>query len=334
MSKIFYKNTHQFSIKKTIEPLCLDEAIVNFYNRQEIQTFFDNALRSQMNLAPIHQIAKDIAPTFCRRHVKSRPQLNSQERMDFLFSELEKGNARVVLKNDYLKHRANLHTPPKSEDGKELLEHLDIKKFVQKQVSHLKNAYSKLVATDFSFLETIYSYDENSIGAVPAVLDLASVKEHSTGWTDWDNPFEYGMLGVAKALLVFDLALATRLSESKFLAAAAGYILEGVKCQYNITGKSIFCRKWYGSYSIRFNLKLWRPELAWVKYNRSGPNERMLFDLMRADRALKDKKVLFSIPPKKLCPLLSGENFLSEYKKGIIPPEHNVMTPMPLNAQN
>lgn len=55
---------------------------------------------------------------------------------------------------------------------------------------------------------------------------------------------------------------------------------------------------------------------------------------MRADRVLKDKKVLFSVPPKKLCPFLSGEDFLSEYKKGIIPPEHDIMTPMPLTVKN
>lgn len=268
MSRIFYKNAQQFSVKKAIESLSPDEAIVHFNNRQEIQTFFDNTLKNRMNLAPVYQIANDIAPTFCRRHVKSRPQLNSQERMDFLFSELDNGNVRVVLKNQSLNPKINLHAPPKSEDGKDLLENLDIRKFLRRQVAQLKRAYSKLVPTDFSLLESIYKYDENSIGPVPVILDAATVKEHSTGWTDWDNSFEYGMLGVAKALLVFDLALATNLSESKFLAAAAGYILEGVTCQYNIAGKSILCRKWYGSFSIRFNLNYGSPN--WLGSNTMG----------------------------------------------------------------
>ena len=71
-----------------------------------------------------------------------------------------------------------------------------------------------------------------------------------------------------------------------------------------------------------------------------------VFDLFNHKLVYKMNRVLmlkifyknthqFSIKKaKKLCPFLSGENFLSEYKKGIIPPEHNVMTPMPLFTQN
>lgn len=331
MSNFFYTSAQQFSVKKAMEPLYSDEAIVQFSDRQEIERFFDSAVKTSSNLEPINQISKYIAPTYCRRHLKSRPQLSSQERMDYMFSEIDNGNARVILKNDSFKLKHRTDTLPKGQGDINPIDTFDLKKFIEIQVAQLKKAYSKIVPVSFSFLETVYQYDENSIGAVPAILDLSSIKEHSTGWKDWDNSFEYGMLGVAKALIVFDLALATNLSESKFLAAAAGYILEGVKCQYNITGRSILYRKWFGSFSIRFNLKLWQHEIAWIKYNKSGQNERMLFEFKRADRVLSDKKVLFSVPPKNFCPGLSGDDFLAEYKKGIIPPEHDVMSPIPIN---
>ena len=330
MTRFFYKNTHQFSVKKTIEPLLPDEAIIQFRNKQEIHNFFSNATKTQMNLPAIQQIAEDISPTFSQRHLKNQPQLSNQERMDFLFSELEKGNARVILKNESIKTKPETTTSPKNEYKNNTLFNFDITKFVKNQVEHLKKVYAKIIPADFSLIETVYQYDENSSGPVPITLDLSTIEEHSTGWKDWDDPFEYGMLGVAKALLVFDLAMATKLSQSKFLAAASGYILEGIKCQYNIVGKSIICRKWYGSFSIRFNLKSWQPEIAWVKYKHSGQNERLLFDLKRADRMLKDKKVLFTLPANDICPVLSGDDLLTEYKKGVVPPEKNVTKPIPL----
>lgn len=50
----------------------------------------------------------------------------------------------------------------------------------------------------------------------------------------------------------------------------------------------------------------------------------------RADRVVKDQKILFSGTPKPVGPLASMENFLSDYKKGFVPPEHDVNTPIPL----
>lgn len=330
MSNILYKNTQQFSVKRAMDPLCPDEAVVQFHNRQEIETFFNNAAKNQANIPSLHRIAEHIAPKYCRRHVNSRPQLTIQERMDYLLMEVGTGNAKVVLKEPALKPIQETKDLQKKQDKNDFFHFLDIREIVNTHLKQLKKAYSKIVPADFSFLETTYQYDENSTGAVPVILDLNSIKEHSTGWKDWDNPFEYGMLGVAKALVVFDLALAMKLGSSKFFAAAAGFILEGVKCQYNITGNSILCRRWYGAFSIRFNLKLWQPEIAWVKYQNSGENERMLFEIKRADRVLKDTNVLYTAPAESIVPFLSGENLISEYKKGIIPPESNVTTPIPL----
>jgi hypothetical protein len=198
-------------------------------------------------------------------------------------------------------------------------------------VNHLGKVYSKMVHADYHFLEKIVHVDENTTDAVPVIIDPASIKEHSTGWKDWDDPFEYSMFGALKALVIFNLATATKLSNNAFMAAAAGYVSEGVKCQYNMTGKSIRCKQWFGSYCIRFNMKTWDYELAWIKYNSSGQNERILIELNRSDRVVKENNVLFKLGPKLIPPLITMEEFLSDHKKGLAPPEHDVNSPISLN---
>lgn len=295
----------------------------------EIQTFFDNAMKNRFNSAAIQRIAKDVAPSYCCRSIKHRRLPSAQERLEILYSEIEKGRARVVLINDSLKaaHKQNV---PVEKNDKNLSEKLDFFEFLKNQLNHLKKIYSNIIHADYHFLDKIIHVDEYTT-AVPVIIDPSSIKEHSTGWKDWDDPFEIGMFGALKASVIFNLAVATKLNNSAFMAAAAGYVSEGVKCQYKMTGKSIACKQWYGSYCIRFNIKAWYYEIAWIKYDKSGPNERILVELNRADRVMKEKNELFKLGPKLIQPLITMEEFLSNYKNIFVPPEHDVNTPISLN---
>jgi hypothetical protein len=216
-----------------------------------------------------------MAPSYCCRSIKHKRVHSDQELLKILYSQIENGDASVVLIN------------------------------------------------------IVYVNEDST--EVPVIIDPSSIEEHSTGWKDWDDPFEYGMFGALKALVIFNLAAATKLNNNAFMAAAAGYVSEGVKCQYNMTGKSILCRKWFGSYCIRFNIKAWNYEISWIKYNKSGPDEKILVELNRADRVMKGYNELFNSGPKLIKPLITMEEFLSSHINSFVPPEHDVNKPISLN---
>lgn len=257
-----------------------------------------------------------------------RRNVNPGKRMPSLLLDTY-GNTCVVLINDGLKtaHKQNV---PIEKDDNNLNEKFDFLDFAKRQANHLKKVFTKMVHADYHFLEKIVHVNEHA-NAVPVIIDPSSIKEHSTGWKDWNDPFEYGMFGALKALVIFNLAAATKLNNSAFMAAVAGYVSEGVKCQYKMTGKSIICRKWFGSYCIRFNIKTWNYEIAWIKYNKSGPDERILVELNRADRIMKENNELFKSGPKLIKPLITMEEFLSKQKNSFVPPEHDVNKPISLN---
>lgn len=110
MSVEFVKNCQKFGIKKSIDPICPYEATVKFDNPKEMQGFFNNAMKDRVNAHAIQRIADGIAPSFIRRSLKSPPPLTESERLSFLFSEISKDNARVVLQNN------NLRLQPESKD--------------------------------------------------------------------------------------------------------------------------------------------------------------------------------------------------------------------------
>ena len=332
MTLEFTKSTQRFGVKKAVETVYPDEAIVKFGNQHEIEKFFNDALNSRTDNRFIQQIADRFAPSYCRRSIKSSPQLSNQERLNYLFAEIDKGNANVILKNSSLKLDQNDIATNNDEKEKGYFEKIDIMRHAEKYAKHLRKIYSKIFHSGYHLLEKVIHIPEDSPpGSILVTIDTSSIRERSTGWKDWDIPFEYKSFGALKALVVFDLALATRLSKSAFTAAAAGWISEDTKCQYNIVEKSILCKKWYGSYCIRFNLRLWDYEIAWVKYQKSDPAERFLVELNRTDRVVKNKAVLFTGTPKSIGPMTSMESFLSDYKKGFIPPDHDINTPIRIN---
>lgn len=177
-------------------------------------------MKNRMNSDSIQRIADGIAPSYIRRSLKSPPPLSKSEQLSFLFSEIAKGNANVVLRNDDFSLEPKKSSPPE-DDEKGFFESIDLFKIAEKQAKHLKTIYSNIVHADYHFLEQIIRVPEDTPPHTSlVVIEPSSIKEHSTGWKDWDNPFEYKMFGALKALAVFDLALVTKLSNSAFLAAA------------------------------------------------------------------------------------------------------------------
>jgi len=270
----FTQNTQRFGVKKVWEPVCLDEAMVKFENEKEIRSFFQNAMKDRTNCGSIQQIAKNVAPTYCCRSIKNQRSPSDQERLETLFSEIACGNANVVLKNDGLKAAHKTEEPVKGDD-KNFFDNFDFIEFAKEQANHLKKIYSKMVHADYPILEQVFNYDENSTGAVPAIIDQSSVKEHSTGWKSWDDPFEISALGLFKAFATYKVSKFLKLSDNIMMIALAGSQTELVSAQYLVTGKSINSKRWFGSYAVRYNLRTLNFEVPWVRYRGCGPEERM-----------------------------------------------------------
>lgn len=306
MDRCFYNGTQKFSVKRASDTVCSDEAVVHFKDRPEIQTFFDKAVQSRISLSVIQQIAKDIAPTFCRPHINSRPQLTTQERMDHLFSELDKGKVRVVLKNEALKPAQKKSPSPKEKNEKGFLERIDFKSFIDKEVMHLKKIFSKMMHANYSIILKEYHFDKNSTEYAPYVIDTNSVKTHSTGWTSWDDPFEIAVFGAFKNLAVYQISEFIKLSNTGRIAAGIGANTELISAQYLATGKSIICKAWYGSYAIRFNLKTCSLEIPWIRFDGCGAEERMLVELKRKDRIQYFKQPFYTTSGEIFIPPFSS----------------------------
>jgi hypothetical protein len=69
----FSKNTQKFGVRKAMEPIRPDEAVVKFENERAVRTFFNNAIENGINSMSIQRIANGIAPTFSSRSLKSSP---------------------------------------------------------------------------------------------------------------------------------------------------------------------------------------------------------------------------------------------------------------------
>jgi hypothetical protein len=327
----FSKNTQKFGVRKAMEPIRPDEAVVKFENERAVRTFFNNAIENGINSMSIQRIANGIAPTFSSRSLKSSPQLSNQDRLEYLYSAIAKNSARVVLKNQAFRPETKASSPPELNDEKDSFDRFDILKFAGKQMDQFKTACSKIFHADYNILEKVHSYDENSPGPVPVVIDTSSVKEHSTGWTAWDNPFDLATLGAFKAVVAYRAASFLKLNDSIKFAAGVGAQSELISAQYLVTGKSVIIKKWYGSYAIRFNLGQGCLEVPWVKFQKCSQGERMIVELKRKDRLVFNKKPIYDHSEMIIPPFLFMDKYLSDYNNGFTFPEHDVHTPIRLS---
>ena len=131
-----------------------------------------------------------------------------------------------------------------------------------------------------------------------------------------------------KTLATYRVAAFLKLSNDIRTAAVLGSQSELVTAQYFVTGKSIVCKKWYGSYAIRYNLRSRCFEVPWVKYRGCGPEERILVELRRKDRLVFYKKPIYNHPEVIIPPFIPMDQFLCDYKKGFPLPEHDVYKPI------
>ena len=254
---------------------------------------------------------------------KNRASL-TQEYLDSFFTDIDTGKFAVVLKESCL------HSTQERTDDSEADLFFDFIKFANKYSIKLKKFCSKLCHTDFFILEQIFNCDENTLGPVPAIIDTSSIKEHSTGWTAWDNPFEISALGAFKAAATYQLSAFLKLSKSIMAAAIVGSQTELISAQYLVTGRTVIQKKWYGSYAIRYNLRTLTLEVPWIKFKKCGPEERVLVELKRKDRILLHKKPMYYHPETIIPPFVSMDLFLADYEKGFIPPERTITKPIKL----
>jgi hypothetical protein len=291
----FFQDTQKFSVKKGFEPVSPNEAIVRFQNRNEIEAFFRKAMRAGTNFQAMKNISKNFTPSYCCRSQKNKTTPSDSDRLQALYSEINNGNAVVVLKNDLLKPTL----PPYSqsnEGAQASFEEPDFISVLNRQAQQMKKVLSKLLHADYHILENVFSYDENSTGYVPGTLDLASIQGHSTGWKKWDDPFEIAALGAFKNAAAYSLASFLGLSNSIKAAAVIGANTELISAEYLVSGKSIIAKKWYGSYAIRYNIRTLNMEVAWIKYKGSGPEERRIVELKRKDRLMFINNRLYNYP--------------------------------------
>jgi hypothetical protein len=252
---------------------------------------------------------------------------SDQELLKILYSQIENGNARVVLINDGLKaaHKQNV---PIEKNDKNLSEKFDFIDFAKRQANYLKKVFTKMVHADYPILEKVFHYDENSTGAVPAIIDPSSVREHSTGWKSWDDPFEIGTLGIFKALAAYNVSKFLKLSDDIMMIALVGSQTELISAQYLVTGKSVILKKWYGSYSVRYNIRTLSFEIPWVRFKGCSQEERFIVELKRKDRLMFHKNRIYNHPEVLIPPFIPMEQFLSDYQKIFTPPEHDVNKPI------
>ncbi len=321
--------SQRFGVKSISEPFTPEDAIVSFENMNQIKSFFNKAMKSQINSKSIHRIAKDIAPSYCCRSLNFRRHGQDIPPLDYLYTQIEKGEANVVLINDQLKaaHKTKSNNKSNVKTAPELMDFLD---FAKKRARHLKKAFSNIVNADYYILEKTIHIDEHTTGAVPGIIDQSSVESYSTEWKAWDDPFEIRAWGAFKGLAAYNIANFMGLGNAALAAAALGMESDMATGQYIAQGKSLNVRRWYGMFSIRYNLRTGYWEIPWVKYKKSGPSERKFVELTRKDRILIEGRVVYEHPKVMIPPFQSMEDYLSDYKKGFIPPEHDVNKPIRL----
>ncbi|MCP3888620.1 MAG: hypothetical protein GY702_07070 [Desulfobulbaceae bacterium] len=327
MLREFIKDAQRFGIKTFFDGECSDEAAIVFDNKKEVQTFFNSTIRDRINCATIQRIAKDVAPSYCRPN-KNRLPLSGNDLLENMYEDIYTGKLTVVLKNGGLKVGQKTEKTTKKDDNKNLFEEFDLLKFAEYCARELKKTFSKIFHAEYHILEKVIRVDENTTGVIPVIVDTSTIEFHSTKWKAWDDPFNISALGVFKGAVTFSMANFLNLGRSALAAAAIGGKSELVTGQYLATGKSIICRKWYGSFSLRYNLRSGYWEIPWVKYKKSGPDERKLVEFKRKDRILMHKKVIYEHPEVLIPPFQSMEDYLSNYQKGFVPPEHDVNRPI------
>jgi hypothetical protein len=323
MLREFTVDTQKFTIKTCFDRPCLDEAKIRFESREQAQAFFAHALQFGGNSKHIRQIAKNVATSYCP--TKNAPKPTDNDFLQNMISDIASGKLSILLKNVGLKRSSA--APDIS--GKDVPFNFDFLQLARNYSNDIKAACRRLVNREYHILEKVFHFEEGADSTL-RIVDTGSVKVHETGWRSWDNPFEIAVLGAFKAAVVFHAGEFLNLSKSIVAAALIGSQTEFVSGQYFVTGKSVNCKNWYGSYAIRFNLRTFSLEIPWIKFNKCGPVERMLVELKRKDRLVMLDKSLYNHPEMLISPFIPMEQFLSDYKKGFAPPEHDVNKPIRL----
>jgi hypothetical protein len=323
----FIKGTQRYQVKRCHDRTSTDEALIRFEDKNQIRSFFNSTLNDPFYGKNIPEIARDLTP----RYIATKPQKEPSEEtlLERLYTEIDAGRLNVVLKNSALK---SVHeSMPSVNNDEEDKEKYDLMQSARGVMERLRKVYSIISCDGFLAIDKVFNVkDDYPNGSALVKFDPNSVQDHSTGWMDWDKPFEIKLFGGFKALVGFKAGSVLGLGGSSTLAFYSGYASENIKMQYKMTGKSMIGRQWNGSYCLRFNARRWSREIAWVKYEGSGPDQRYMIELNRAERVVKENFVLYEKAPMLVKPFTTVENFLSELESTFQPPEHDINKPIPL----
>ncbi len=323
----FTKHAQRYTVKRSYANENSNDLNIGFQDRFQIKSFFDEAMKDKTNCKILLRVAEGLYPGSCRPH-KSIRAPSDQVLLSNLYADIDSGKLHVVLKN---KEAAKKSQTSIEHTEKDPSIESDFLQLAKKYADKFQKSISKLFHADYHFIEKVYHFDENSNKSIPSIVDPSSITEHKTGWKPWDNPFDISALGAFKGAFSFSAANFLNLGKSAIAAAALGAKTELTSGQYFVTGKSIICRKWYGSYSIRYNLKIRSFEIGWVKYKGCGTGERLLVELKRKDRLLVHNKVIYEHPEQIVPPFTEMNAYLLNYKKGFIPPQHNIDKPIKIS---
>jgi hypothetical protein len=323
----FINRTQRYQVKRCHDRTEKDEALIRFEDKNQIRSFFNSALNDPFYGKNITRIARDFTPRF----IATKPQKKPSEEtlLERLYTEIFAGRLNVVIKNSALKSAHESTTSVNNDE--ETREKYDLMQSARGVMERLRKVYSTISCDGFLAIDIVYNVkDDYPNGSVIVKFDPTSVQDHSTEWMDWDKPFEIKLFGGFKALVGFKAGSVLGLGGSSTLAFYSGYASENIKMQYKMTGKSMIGRQWNGSYCLRFNVRRWTREIAWVKYEDSGPDQRYMIELNRAERVVKDNLVLYEKAPMLVKPFTTVEKFLSELESTFQPPEHDINKPIPL----
>ncbi|MFZ1983439.1 MAG: hypothetical protein WAU91_03440, partial [Desulfatitalea sp.] len=277
----------------------------------------------------IMQIARDVAPRYIV--TKKQPRPSEVNLLDRFYSQINSGEVSVALKNSAIRYTHKSISDQTVADL-ENNDTFDLMQLARSAMERLKKIYGRMVHLDSYSIDKVYNIpDDNPPGVALVKFDPSSVQTHTTGWQAWDKPFEVRIFGAFKALVAFNLAKVLRFDNSALFAALAGYRTEDVQMEYNMTAKSMIGREWYGSYCLRFNFAKWSTELAWVKYKKSGPEQRYLIELQRSERIVQGNTVLYSNPAMLIKPFVTMNDFLVGLDNSFQPPEHDINSPVRIN---
>ena len=216
----FSINAQRFGLKKAIDNVSQNEAILKFAHKHQVESFINDVMRERANRAKIQAMAKKLSPVYSCQSIRSKPMNGDQVSVDSLISQIDSGKVNVVLRHNAL---MTCHKSTNIADGEEqsLVDNQNFFNFAKAKLKQLKDLYLGAIKADYHILEQVFHIDESSKQQLN-IVDPKSIRKFETGWKPWNDPFDLMALGAFKAVATCRVGQFLRLSDSIKYAALAG----------------------------------------------------------------------------------------------------------------